>query len=69
MTTDGNATRTEVSCDTHGPMHYRFALDCWECVGFDGEGCSAQRVNSEGVFGCDRDPGIPGVTVRYRSAE
>jgi len=67
VTTERAATLTDVSCDIHGPMRYRFALDWWECVGFDGEGCTVPIVYSEDIFGCDPS-GMPGVTVRYRNA-
>lgn len=51
----------QVICNAHGPMHYRFAFDWWECVGFDGEGCSGQIVYAEDL---DRGGNIPGVTIR-----
>lgn len=51
-----------VECLTHGPMKERFALDWWECPGFDGEGCEVQIVYAEDVT-LGEDSGIPGVKV------
>jgi hypothetical protein len=53
---------TEVICLTHGPMKYRFALDWWECPGFDGEGCNVHLVYQEDVQ-LGPDSNIPGVRV------
>ena len=33
-----------LTCLKHGPMKHRFALDWWECLGFDGEGCDATMI-------------------------
>jgi hypothetical protein len=52
----------DVECLTHGPMKYRFALDWWECLGFDGEGCDVQIVYAEDVV-LGAESGIPGVRV------
>jgi hypothetical protein len=50
-----------VECLTHGPMIYRMGCDWWECVGFDGEGCSVPLVSSEDA--AREDHGIPGIRV------
>lgn len=52
----------EVICLTHGPMKHRFALDWWECVGFDGEGCGVQLVYAEDIERSEAS-GIPGVKI------
>lgn len=53
-----------VTCDTHGPMRYRFTTRWYECPGFDGEGCGVLLVYDEdlarGLATGDR----PGITVR-----
>lgn len=53
-----------VTCDTHGPMKYRFPVAWWECLGFDGEGCGVQIVYLEDAGRAVRSGSpIPGVTV------
>ena len=52
-----------VTCLTHGPMKYRFALKWHECPGFDGEGCGTQIVYDEDLAR-GADAGIPNVEVR-----
>lgn len=52
-----------VTCLTHGPMKYRFALKWHECAGFDGEGCDAPVVRDEDLArGTEAD--TPNVEVR-----
>jgi hypothetical protein len=43
------------TCALHGPLRYRFALDRWECPGFDGEGCTV--ITSEQEDGSGYVPG------------
>lgn len=31
----------DVRCAIHGPMRYRFNMDWWNCVGFDGDECNS----------------------------
>jgi hypothetical protein len=46
-----------VECGIHGPMKYRFPLDWWECVGFDGEGCC--KLIAEEAYDLLQYPPIP----------
>jgi len=36
-----------VNCTFHGPMKRRDAMCRFECVGFDGEGCTAQLTDED----------------------
>lgn len=41
-------THVTLTCEWHGPMHYRPELRQWgPCSGFDGEGCTAGPVSDE----------------------